>query len=89
MKPEMIEKSICVRNKGSFSGRELYGPNCDVSLMVSELWRGSRKKANFLFEDLMSFANHGWKIYYIGKKSSNLHLIGAEYLGEHQPKFEE
>ena len=82
---EMIEKSICIDNRGIISGRELYLPNCDVSFMISCLWRGPRKRSHFLFEDLLVLDTHGWKIYYIGKKSIKLPLLNSEYLGEKEP----
>ena len=75
-----IEKRIDIVNKGYTSTRELYAPNCEVSRLVTELYRGY-KQPNLVIEDIYSFKKAGWEIHYTGKKSSKLPLVDAIYDG--------
>jgi hypothetical protein len=76
-----IEKRIDVINKGNINARELYAPNCDVTRLVSSLFR-SKPGRSLVFEDLLTFSMAGWEIHYTGKKSHKLHLVNAIYEGE-------
>jgi hypothetical protein len=45
-----------------------------------------KSKKNFIFEDLAYFHGLGWQIKYFGLKSKKLPSLGAEYLGEEDPR---
>lgn len=76
-----IEKRIHVINMGYINSKELYKPDCELTNIVLDLFRGYSRK-NLVLEDLLTFRNAGWEIHYTGKKSNKLHLVNAIFDGD-------
>lgn len=76
------------RCEGYKVSRELYSPEDDLTKMILDVVSAHYSKKTFVLEDLLTFHNYGWKIYYTGKPSKRLHLIKAEYVEEKKEEKE-
>lgn len=87
-KVEKIEKKMTFICNGYRVSRELYSPADEITRMILDVVSAHYNKKTFVVEDLFTFYNYGWKIYYTGKPSKRLHLVKAEYIAEKEEEKE-